>query len=264
MAFSNGIHYLENRQYPSSVPVIFLHGAGGNALSWPPAIRTVHGVNFYFPEFPGHGRSTGASAHSIEGMAAILESFMDSLSIRRAVMVGHSMGGAVALWMAINRRDRVLGLVLISTAALFKVDPTFLMSPLQTANREIMLRKLVDRSFSPQIPLRTKDLAYQRLLEVRPSVLYNDFLACSEFDAMPGLSKVRQACLILGGSEDQMVQPGNWYLLQSKISKAELTILDGAGHHLMFERPFEISEAILNFIKKISHKPGGLPDFGEV
>ena len=258
MPFVNNFHYIENRLKKTAIPVLFLHGAGGNVLSWPPNLRTQTESNYYFLELPGHGHSEGAGGHSIESMAVSVCEFMDLIHLRRAVIVGHSMGGAIALWMAIHRPVRVLGLVLLASAPSFKVNPSFLINPVEESNWELMLHKLVDLSFSADMPQRTKDLALKRLLEVRRSVIHNDLAACASFDVVPLVGKIHQPCLIIGGSEDKMVHPGHWYQLKEKIAHAELVEFVGAGHHIMFERPAEVTTAIGQFLSTIRYTPGEL------
>ena len=252
MPFIGQFHYLHNIKDPTEIPVIFLHGAGGNALSWPANMRNGNGRHDIFLEIPGHGRSTGVSAHSIEGMAKLVLEFVKLIRLNRAAIVGHSMGGAIASWIAINEPDRVHGLALLSTAPSFKVNPAFLLAPIEDSNRDLILHKLVDLSFGEHISARTKELAYQRLREVRPSVLHNDFMACADIDMVPDLEKINTPTLILGGRDDHMVHPSNWQLMHEKIKGSKFVDLANTGHHIMFERPKEVDQLLREFLSTLS------------
>ena len=101
-------------------PLLFLHGACGNALDQlgafghrlPPTRRAI------FVDRPGHGYSDrGPHASTPSGQADALVTALDALGIERAVVVGHSFGGAVALGMAIEHPERVAGLVLLAPAS---------------------------------------------------------------------------------------------------------------------------------------------------
>lgn len=256
MAISNNIYYVENITDPTSVPVLFIHGAAGNSLSWPPQIRSQRGQRLYVLDLPGHGRSSGSSLRSIEEMGNCIIEFMNSIKLNRAVLIGHSMGGAIAQWLAIHHPRKVLGLGLISTAASIQVDPTYLIDDSKQASFELLARKLIDDSFSNSIPPRTKDLAYQRLLELRTTVFHNDFFACSRFNLGNEVSKIKAPTLIICGDEDKMIHPSHSHRLNKLISGSELNIFPNAGHMLLLEKPNEISELIFSFIQTIKWHPG--------
>ncbi len=245
-----------NSSVANSIPVVFIHGAGGNSLSWPIELRRHKGGNFFFIDLPGHGKSTIASMQSIPMLARYVCEKMDSFHLGRAVIVGHSLGGAIALHMAVNHANKVLGLILVSSAAKLKVAPFFLSKPSNNAGFEQMLRKLVELSFGSSVAPRTKDLAYQRLLELRPSVLHNDFCACANFNITSQLADITQPCLILGGLKDRMVEPSNWNFLADHIINSQLITFPLAGHHLLLEHPHEVSKCVLDFLGTVNYSPG--------
>ena len=100
-----------------SPPVILIHGAGGTHLSWPPQIRRLDGERIYALDLPGHGKSDGAGRHSMDEYADDIITFMKELKLREAVMVGVSMGSAIALTLALKSPKKVLGLGLLGSGA---------------------------------------------------------------------------------------------------------------------------------------------------
>ncbi len=237
-------------------PVILIHGAGGNHLYWPPQIRRLPGERIFAVDLPGHGKSAGVGHHSIADYAAGIVDFMDELTLNRAVLVGHSMGGAVALEAAIRWPRRVLALVLIGTAAHLHVSRTLLHNASDPAKEAEAVHKVVEHSFAPETSARLKELAEQRMLEARSSVLYGDFLACDAFDATGRASHVFGPALVVFGSEDKMVPPAAGRLLASQMLQGRVEIVPGAGHMVMLEQPERLAALLSEFLTSLPYQPG--------
>src|SRR3972149_963517 len=127
MPFAAGLYYfvheVENATRP---PVILIHGAGGTHLNWPPQVRRLTGQPIYAVDLPGHGKSEGIGKQTIRDYAEDIVEFMKALKFRAAVMIGHSMGGAIALLLALYHSPRVIALGLIGSGAKLRVAPAIL------------------------------------------------------------------------------------------------------------------------------------------
>ena len=111
------IHYLlgANGLAPGRHTIIFIHGAGGNALVWQNQRRGLdRGVNTVCVDLPGHGQSEGSGCASIAAYSTWLLRFLYSLELDKVTLAGHSMGGAIALETAIQSSQHLKGLVLVS------------------------------------------------------------------------------------------------------------------------------------------------------
>jgi pyruvate dehydrogenase E2 component (dihydrolipoamide acetyltransferase) len=101
-------------------PLVLVHGFGGDLNNWmfnQPALAEAHRVIAL--DLPGHGHSQKAvGAGDVASFSATLTAFLDALSIDRAHLVGHSLGGAIALHLALEQPDRVASLTLVSPAGL--------------------------------------------------------------------------------------------------------------------------------------------------
>jgi pimeloyl-ACP methyl ester carboxylesterase len=256
MAMPNNTFPVEKAILPSKAPVIFIHGAGGSALSWPAELRSSRDQRFYFLDLPGHGKSDQPSHQSIPELADAVLAFMDSQKIGRAVVIGHSMGGAIALWLAVHSPKRLLGIGLLSTAANIRVSPEFLLTYDSKASFGRFVQKVIELSFSENISPRVKELAQQRLLLTRPTVLYNDFFACSHFDLASKIEKINLPTLIISGSNDRMISFGHSLQLNKRIKGSQCHILDGIGHMVLLEQPDQVTTLIRNFLEKINYTPG--------
>jgi pimeloyl-ACP methyl ester carboxylesterase len=257
MPVAAGLHYFASGANSLLLPpAILIHGAGGQHLFWPAPVRRLHDQRILAPDLPGHGRSSGLGRHTIADYADVLLEFVRTLNLSTIVLVGHSMGGAIALDFAARFPRRVLGLVLVGTGARLRVAPDLLRT---TSNPETFpeaVQLLVQRSFAPHTDARLKDLAAQRLAETRLPVLHGDLLACDAFDASGRLSEISAPTLIVCGAADKMTPPVHSTYLQEHISGARLELVPDAGHMVMLEKPEIVAGVLGSFLDSIAYQPG--------
>jgi pimeloyl-ACP methyl ester carboxylesterase len=189
---------------------------------------------------------------SINAHTEALVSWLDALDLHSSVLIGHSMGSAIALSMALDHPRRVLGLGLIGAGARLRVSPELLEQISNQTTFASGIAMIISRSFSPHAPERLVALATRRMAETRASVLYSDFLACDEFDVRDRLAEIRQSTLVLSGADDQMTPVRYAQFLASGINNAVLNVVPNAGHMVMLEQPLAVASAIGNFV-------GGIP-----
>lgn len=251
-----GLYYFAHGiEQTSRPPVILIHGAGGTHLYWPPQVRRMNGQRIYALDLPGHGKSGGVGKQFIQDYAQSVIDFMKAARLRAAVMVGHSMGSAIALWLALAHPRRVLGLGLIGAGARLRVTPAILESAASPATFLNAVKMVNDYSFGPSADAHLKELGAQRMAETRPAVLYGDFLACDGFDVMERLGEIKAPTLIMCGAEDRMTPPRYAETLKERIAGARLQIVAGAGHMLMLEQPTIVAEALAAFLNKVPYQP---------
>jgi pimeloyl-ACP methyl ester carboxylesterase len=245
-------HIYEGSEEGQRPPVVLIHGAGGTHLYWPAEVRRLPGYRVYAPDLPGHGKSGGRGQQSVPAYAEEILAWLASLGLHSAVFVGHSMGSAIALSLALNHPEHVLGLGLAGGGARLRVAPALLESAAQPATFQNAIESVVSWSFSPQTPAHLVELARQNMIETRPSVLYSDFLACDAFDESARIAEIRQPTLILCGEDDKMTPLRYSQFLASSIPNATLKIIPNAGHMVMLEQPLAVAEALSVFLSTIS------------
>ncbi len=258
MPLTTGIYYFENGGNWARPAVIFIHGAGGSNLSWPPEIRRLHDQRIYALDLPGHGKSEGIGRQSIPDYARCVLDFMASLKIQKAVFVGHSMGGAIALWLGIHNPSRTLGLGLIGTAPHLRVSPDLISKSSVEATLPLAVKSTMDLAFGSKTDPRIKELATQRMAEMRYPVLHGDFLACDSFDETSILGRAKAPTLIICGSDDRMTPLRYSQIMQKRLKKSLLHIVDGAGHMVMLEQPHVVAGILNVFLNSINYQPGDI------
>ncbi|HSQ40440.1 MAG TPA: alpha/beta hydrolase [Anaerolineales bacterium] len=257
MPITNNIFYfshgIENASRP---PLVFIHGAGGTHLHWPPQVRRLIGQRIFALDLPGHGKSGGVGSQSIAGYARAVVDFLDVNHFNTAVFIGHSMGSAIALTLALEFPKRVLGLGLVGSGARLRVSPQILENTTSEAMFPLAVKLISDAEFSPSVNPRLKELAARQMAEIRPSVLHGDFLACNEFDVMGRLGEISVPTLILCGAEDLLTPVKYSEFLHAHIPASRLVTFPGAGHMVMLEHPTAVADALAEFADSIPYRPG--------
>lgn len=247
---SEQIYFIERGD---GLPVIFVHGAGSSHLIWGAQARSLgEAARAIALDLPGHNRSSGTGRDSIDAYRDLLCAFLDAFGVERAVIVGHSMGGAIVQSFALAFPDRVAALALIGTGARLRVLPALLdaESPIFVD----VLRKVTQESFAAGADVVLVQKAEAQLLACDPYVVRGDYAACNAFDVMDRIGAIGVPTLILCGAEDRMTPPKYSEFLASKISGARLEVIANAGHQVMIEQPAAVNRALSQFVRWIQVK----------
>ena len=248
---------LYREQKKDTLPVVLLHGAGGNHLSWATEIRRMQGFRVFALDLPGHGKSKGRDGQQmVSEYANIVLEWLEAAGLRRAVFVGHSLGGAIALALAIDNPEYVLGLGLVSTGVRLRVHPGLLELASQPAAFYKAIDLLVTNSFGTKAPARLVELAAQRMAETRPSVFYGDLLACDRFDVKEQVNTLRLPVLVIAGTQDLLTPLRYSQYMADTIPGARLCVIPGAGHMVILEQPGLVARALEEWLRSIVYNPG--------
>jgi pimeloyl-ACP methyl ester carboxylesterase len=257
MPLAAGLYYFaheaENLNRPA---VILIHGAGGTHLNWPPQVRRLSGERIYALDLPGHGKSGGIGRQSILEYARDVVEFMQALKLRSAVMVGHSMGSAIALTLALHFPKRVLGLGLLGAGARLRVAPAILETLSNPNTFAAGVQMVTEMAYAAHCDPRLKEAGMRQMAETRPPVLYGDFLACDAFNVSDSLARIHVPTLILVGAEDRLTPPRYSDLLHTQIAGSTLKVVPDAGHMVMLEQPHLVAAALADFLAGISFLAG--------
>ncbi|MGB8645831.1 MAG: alpha/beta hydrolase [Anaerolineae bacterium] len=242
-------------------PVVFVHGSGGSHLVWNGQLAALaERARVYGVDLPGHGRSALPGRDSVREYAEVVCGFLDALALPQAVIVGHSLGGAITLTMGLEHPDRVLGLGLVGTGARLRVLPAFMEGLLSDHANTVHV--INETMFAPDADLHLKELSEQASLVVDPQVFHDDLAACDRFNIMERLGEIRAPTLVVCGDQDRMTPPKFSQYLAAQITGAQLVIVPGAGHMVMLERAEEVSAALAGLVGKVDRETGKQGDRG--
>ena len=235
-----------NSKATNCPPLVLIHGAGGRLMNWPPQLRRLDGRSIYALDLPGHGSSGGSGLSTIEAYRDSVLAFADALSLCSFAAVGHSMGGAIALSLALHRPERISRLILLGTAAALPVAPRLLDG--LTVDYASTVNWLMPLLFAEKTDVRLRDEYRQQLLSIAPGLVLNDFLACNAFDVRDRLSIIRVPTLFICGDTDKMTPAARSKTLYNQLPDAELHVINEAGHMVMVEQPAATVAVIQQFL----------------
>ncbi len=236
--------------HEAQLPLVLIHGAGGNLAFWPPQVRRLPGALVYALDLPGHGHSTGPSFDEIDAYAAAVLAFLDAEDLPPVLLAGHSMGGAVALAVAGRAPARIAALGLIATGARLPVSQK-LLAGLAT-DYDATTARLAAWSLGPTVDDKARATYERNLARVEPQTLIDDFTACSAFDARPDLAALTMPTLVLCGAQDRMTPPHLSQELAAHLARASLCLLAETGHMIPLERPQRLAELLGEFHKSLT------------
>ena len=254
-------------------PVLLLHGAGIDcaSLSYGPVICDLgRRCRVYAPDWPGYGRSDKPEIkYTTAYYIRFLGDLMDSLGLGKASLIGLSMGGAVALGMALQRPDRVERLVLVDSYGLGREVPwkplTYLYA--KTAGRGGFIWAVGRMppwavKWSLGLQLREPRLVSTELVDKvrqearreRAGLAFSSWLASEvswrglATDYSGRLGEIKCPVLILHGREDRLVPMHQAYQAHALIGGSRIHVVDHCGHWLPREQPQLFVRAVLDFL----------------
>ncbi|HEX8231247.1 MAG TPA: alpha/beta hydrolase [Chloroflexia bacterium] len=244
---------------PTNPPtLVFIHGAGSNAGFWHEQQTAFSGAHFL--TLPGHfdphtRQVAGEGMSTIEEYAGWVENYVSEAGLDQVVLNGHSMGGAIALVLALRKPDWLCGLVLTGTGARLRVDPQ--LPELLRGDYSAAIDFIIARSFAnANEPLtyaqKVRLNGTRRQLERTPqSVTLADYEACDRFDVMARLGEIAVPSLSIVGARDEMTPPRYSEYMAARIPGAWLVIVGDAGHMLPLEQPQQYNATLAEFVSSL-------------
>jgi pimeloyl-ACP methyl ester carboxylesterase len=240
-------------------PLLLVHGLGGAAWNFSELAPRLHGRRLIIPDLPGHGASSPLPAPTLTGFADVLAEILEE----PVDVVGHSMGGVVALRLAERHPSLVRRLVLAATAGIssstrmaeLTIALIGIVQPGRIAGRGVgrvarsrLLRTFVFGGFEVANP----DLLTERAVHgfLRGPTMHTDALgaglALVADDPRQDLDRVRCPVLVLWGARDKQVPLVDGFEYARRLG-APLRVIADCGHLLIGERPDVCARAVLGF-----------------
>lgn len=244
----------------SSIPIVLVHGIAGSILLWQANLSAIGARHKVFAvDLPGHGRSgKPGGRYDIDLFTRSLLGFLDACGLERVILAGHSLGGHVCLKLALERPERMAGLVLIDSGGLGpEIDVGFLKPILSGCTREatetmlrglfanpaMVNRPMVDATFEAL----SRDGAWEAVRSAVESAVPHDIQVESLAER---LSELRVPVLIAWGARDAVIPLARGKEAHSSIPGAELWVAENAGHCPQIEAASDFNDRLLKFLQE--------------
>ena len=247
-------------------PLVMIRGVGSNADHWYEQVPILS-KKYQLLVFDNRGiarTSDPGGSFSTKDMAADTVALMEAVGIKKAHVLGYSMGGMIAQELALAYPAKISGLILVATDCGISL--------------RIEARPEYSRLFTEMIRLGTNEaktaaadcLFAKQTFESRPDIiqryaevslrfsasrktLERQWEAITRHDACSRLQNITAPTLVITGSEDVLIPPENARTLAERIPNAQLRLIDGGGHLFVVEQPQQFNEAAFGFLDGLAY-----------
>jgi 3-oxoadipate enol-lactonase len=252
------IHYLDENP-AGHASIILFHGLGANCTSWQlqiPAL-TQAGFRVLAPDTPGFGKSTAPRGDTnIAATTARMAEFIHALKLKSYTAVGISMGGTLALQLALDFPQETNKLVLVNTFAKLQVEnlrilPYFFLRMIlvHTLGLPTQARAVAKRVFpNPNQEMLRQELINQ-IVQADIKTYRASMRALGHFDVRDRLHEIKCPTLVVTGDKDSTVPIPNQISLAKAISTAQHIRIPQAGHAAPVEQPDQFNHILLEFLQ---------------
>lgn len=254
------LNYLEQG---TGEPVFLLHGLFGSLSNLGNLARHLApNYRVISVDLRNHGDSPHHAEMSLFSMAQDIVELMDNLSIASAYFVGHSLGGKVAMQLAMNEASRVRNLVVVDIAPVkYKDNNTHIINSLYNLSKaEIKDRKMADSFLSEQgIELSVRAFLLKNLrrntsgnfeLKININAIKTSYE--SHLSVAPQGDIVNAPCLFLKAENSDYIEHNHLPIINSLFPQSRVQMINDVGHWLHAEKPDLFNQLVLQFIREIS------------
>lgn len=262
LADGREVHYLEAGP-KSNTPVVFVHGLGGSLSSWQLVMGGMANAHrMTAVDLPGHGGSSKGAPdevdYSLAGVAADVAATLGGGTRKPSVIVGHSLGGAVAITLALKYPDLVAGLVLIDSAALGSAIGQELLDLMASDGGAETARGLLSLFFEDQKLVTDRGVDEMAGFQkdggwaAQQAVAAAAFAGGTQSFGLEGsLGSVDKPVLLIWGANDRVIPLSDAVAALTIFPDALLKVFPDTGHVPQVERAAEVAIAIDRFVRSI-------------
>jgi len=256
-------------------PVVLIHGLSNSVEHWLLniyALAAEHTV--YALDLVGHGRTDKplSRSYDLPALASFVLDFMDAVGVERAHLIGHSLGGGVALTIAEASPERVRRIVLVDSLGLAAdlgivlrlvsvpgVGEVLTLLALQGDFPKLLKRQRAswpDTQIVPEEMIRLRyeatrweDIHKTYFTALRASIDFRGMKAAALQPIVAGLRSLDLPVLVVWGGQDDLVPSHHARIVQDAVAQARVEIFDGAGHDPMVVDPERFNRVTLQFLE---------------
>jgi pimeloyl-ACP methyl ester carboxylesterase len=248
--------------------LVLIQGMGFDRFGWEPVLAHLRRhFRLVLVDNRGSGRSDlPAGSFGVTDMAGDVVAVLDSAGVRRAHIMGVSLGGMMAQELAVDHPKRVDALVLVSTtpgwpfAYPMPAVSVRLIAAVGITTREVAFRRHAENAISactvqrrPEVVDRLVEL--QRVRPADPRARSAQAAAGARYAGWLRQARIQARTLVLQGAADTVVDPRNGKLLADRIPGAQLVIFPELGHLVFWQDPDGFAETVASFLLAAPGEP---------
>lgn len=232
-----------------SNPLILIHGLAGDS-------RLFHNQLKFFaphcrviaPDLPGHGKSDPFDDNTVSLYSEALSRIIAHEGLEKSILLGHSMGGAVAIQYYLANRDKVKAVILVSTSHKFNIDSADAAKAEEDFDN--FYKTLITGSFSRKAGIFLM-ASENSIPETQKRALMADLKICAAIDFEDDLSEIKVPALIIANRDDAVLDSKLTAEMSKKIAGSRLVIFNNSGHVPFFEESASFNLEVKNFMETI-------------
>lgn len=255
---NNGENLYYKDENPSGQPVILLlHGLGVNSKSWLFQVPAFTGAGYrtIAPDLPGFGQSCTIPFRNIQQATFQVTSLLQSIDVRSVIALGISMGGLLALQLALDQPHLVERLVLVNSMAKFHAENPLLWPYyvwrfllIQVKGLEHQAEYVAKRLFPLPKDHLFRQGAIESIMEADLQSYHAAMKSIARFNVENRLSEIRCPTLVISGENDTTILPEYQRRMAGRIPQAVHVVVKDAGHAVTIDQPEVFNSSVLDFI----------------
>ncbi len=244
------VAYRARNEHGTGTPVVFVHGAGGNKLTWLSLTRDLAkrwpDRPLYIIDLPGHGDAPGPGRGLVKDYAEDFRKFLEGVCGRSADLVGHSMGGAIVLTLALDAPRMVRRVATVGSG--YRLAFNRQMIEAFEADFSLAMSFVREIGFASVSDPAEMEAMMAGLMSCDPEVALGDFRACAEYSVKDRIASLVPPLAVYFGSADLLTDERRNLALALAVPGAIHHRFEGAGHMLMVERTAELAARLAEFL----------------
>jgi pimeloyl-ACP methyl ester carboxylesterase len=241
------------------VPILLIHAFPLDSRMWRPQLEAfTPAIRVLNPDLRGFGRNLrGPLFESVDQHAKDLVALLDRASAPRALVVGLSMGGYIALSLARRHPHRVAGLLLANTRAepddeAAQTQRDSMIEQVRSVGASLLSNAMLPRLIAPSCDDGIRNFLRGIMLEQDPSGVVAALLALrNRPDARGGLFQIHCPTALVCGQHDVLTPPSVMQMLADAIPGSSLTVVPGAGHLTNLEAPAIFNQVLAELHERV-------------
>ncbi len=239
----------------AGMTTLLVHSLGTNRSMWDHQVAVLAGDRRVITvDLPGHGRSSALpGSYTVDDLGVDILDVVAACGVERFEVVGISLGGLIALWLAVNAPDRVDALVACNTAGRLGSEELWSgrIEAVEAGGMEAIRDNVVRRFFAPDFE-RLRPEEFERYNEIFSATDPVGYVGCCaalrDGDLTAEVGSIGCPTLVIGGDRDIATPPDQSMTLHQAISGSRLEIIEGAAHLSNLDRPQAFNQVLAEFL----------------